>query len=439
MLLSRACNVWLVCEFPMSDSAEVSVSRAAAIVAFGLGTLFFCYAFIQRVAPSVMTSELMRDFAVGGAALGSLSAFYFYTYAAIQLPVGMLTDRFGPRKLMSAAAALCAIASLVFASSDSLLTASIGRAMIGGTVAFGFVCTMSIAGYWFRPSQYAMLAGVLQAVGMCGAIFGQAPLRHVVESFGWRGTVYSLALIALLLSVLLFFLIPRRSQSQRVTEVRVGIFDGLGAVAVNGQTWLCALIGFGMAAIMLAFGGLWAVPWLSTVQGYSTAEAAGIASTLFAGWAIFSPLVGWFSDRIGRRNPIMQGGALLCLAAFSCAVFYTPQNTLLLIALIFAAGIGGCTMTVCFSSVREHNDINYSSTSLGLMNMCIVGSGAVMQPLIGWLLDLNWSGTMHEGARVYSDNAYTIAFSSLCVVTAAAFIGTLFLRETYCKQSETQS
>ena len=139
----------------------ITVTRRSAIIGFTLGTLFFCYAFIQRVSPSVMTNELMRDFAVGGAALGSLSAFYFYAYASIQLPVGMLTDRFGPRKLMSVAAALCAVASLGFAFSDSLITASLGRALIGGPVAFAFVGTLAIYGYWVKPAQYAMLAGIL--------------------------------------------------------------------------------------------------------------------------------------------------------------------------------------------------------------------------------------------------------------------------------------
>ncbi len=139
----------------MSNTAVARPGRGQAILAFALGTLFFGYAFVQRVSPSVMTEELMRDFAVGGAALGSLSAFYFYTYASIQLPVGMLTDRFGPRKLMSFAAGLCALAALVFAQSESLLGASLGRALIGGTVAFAFVGTLAIAGYWFAPASMA--------------------------------------------------------------------------------------------------------------------------------------------------------------------------------------------------------------------------------------------------------------------------------------------
>ena len=404
------------------------------MIAFALGTLFFGYAFVQRVSPSVMTNELMRDFAVGGAALGSLSAFYFYAYASIQLPVGMLTDRYGPRKLMSFAAGLCAIASVGFALSDSVVTASIGRALIGGTVAFGFVGTLAIAGYWFKPSQYAMLAGLIQTVGMSGAIFGQAPLRQVVESIGWRGTMGALGGIAVLLSILLFVLVPHRTREQRNLEAGVGILDGLKSVASNTQTWLCAVIGFGMAAILLSFAGLWGVPWLNSVHGYSTLQSAGIASMLFAGWAIFSPLMGWLSDRIGRRNPIMTIGAIISVTAFTVVVFYTPESTALLMAMIFLTGVGGCSMTACFSSVKELNNLEYSSTALGLVNMCIVGAGAVMQPLIGWLLDMNWTGTIVDGARVYSASAYTSAFSSLLVVNLVALVGSLLLRETRCKQ-----
>jgi len=368
-----------------------SVTPRRAVIAFALGSLFFGYAFIQRVSPSVMTNELMRDFAVGGAALGSLSAFYFYAYASIQLPVGMLTDRYGPRKLMSFAVGLCAIASVGFAYSDSILTASIGRALIGGTVAFAFVGTLAIAGYWFKPSQYAMLAGLLQSVGMSGAIFGQAPLRQVVESIGWRGTMGALGVIAVLLSIMLFVLVPHRTREQRNLKSGVGALSGLKSVASNSQTWLCAAIGFGMVAILLGFGSLWGVPWLNSVHGYTTLQAAGIVSMLFVSWAIFSPLVGWLSDRIRRRNPIVIVGGIISVASFTVVVFYTPESTALLMLMIFLTGLGGCSITVCFSSVKELNNLEYSSTALGLMNMCIVGAGAVMQPLIGWLLDMNWT------------------------------------------------
>ena len=157
-----------------------------------------------------MTDELMRDFSVGGAALGSLSAWYFYTYASIQLPVGILIDRFGPRKLVGVTMGLCALVSIGFAMSDSLLSASIARAFIGGTVAFAFVGTLTIAGYWFAPKRFAMLTGILMSVGMMGAILGQAPLRYAVEQLGWRETTIVLAGVAVVLGVLLFLVTPNR-------------------------------------------------------------------------------------------------------------------------------------------------------------------------------------------------------------------------------------
>ena len=425
----------------MSKGSQPTVDQASArqpgaVVAFVLGALFFGYAFVQRVSPSVMTAELMSEFAVGATALGSLSAFYFYTYASIQLPVGVLTDRFGPRKLMSFAVGLCALASLGFAFSDSIITASIGRALIGGTVAFAFVGTLSIAGYWFSARRYALLAGLLQTVGMCGAIFGQAPLRHMVESIGWRSSMMVLAGVAILLSLLLFFLVPRRSAAQLHVEGQPKILEGLKLVAGNRQTWICAIIGFGMSASMLGFGGLWSVPWLTIVHGYSTVEAAGIASMIFVGWGIFSPIVGWLSDKSGRRNPIITLGSLVCLSAFAVLIYYTPNSTALIMLLIFLTGAGGSAMTAGFSSVRELNHPSFSSTALGLMNMFIVGAGAVMQPLIGWLLDRNWDGVLENGARVYSTQAFEVAFTSLLVMTFAAFIGSLLLRETYCKPIE---
>ena len=412
----------------------MSITRQRAVLAFALGTLFFAYAFIQRVSPSVMTNELMRDFSVGGAALGSLSAFYFYAYASIQLPVGMLTDHFGPRKLMSVAAAFCALASVGLGLSDSLLAASLSRAFIGATVAFGFVGTMAIAGYWFKPAQYAMLAGLLQTVGMSGAIFGQAPLRQLVEGVGWRDTMHLLAVVAILMAILIFIAVPQRSQEQKQVGARPGILSGLKAVTSNHQTWVCSVIGFGMAATMLGFGGLWGVPWLSSVRGYSVIQSAGITSMVFVGWAVFSPLVGWASDRLGRRNLILKFGAVIALLSLTVVIHFTPQNTALLMLMIFLTGAGGSAMTVCFSSVKELNQLTYSSTALGLMNMCIVGSGAVMQPLIGWLLDTQWDNTLVDGARIYSESAFVYALSSLLVVNAAALVASFMLRETHCQQ-----
>ena len=144
-----------------------TVSNSRALAAFSMGALFFALAFVQRVAPSVMTTELMRDFAVGGAALGTLSGWYFYAYASIQIPVGMLNDRFGPRKLMSVAVAVCALGSFGFALSETVLAASFFRAVVGASVAFAFR----------RHADHRRL--LVRAGALCDAGGNGADRRHV--------------------------------------------------------------------------------------------------------------------------------------------------------------------------------------------------------------------------------------------------------------------
>jgi len=413
------------------------VSPARALAAFSFGALFFALAFIQRVAPSVFTGELMRDFAVGAAALGALSAWYFYAYAAIQIPVGMLNDRFGPRKLMSAALAVCALGSAGFALSESVAAASLFRAAIGAAVAFAFVGTLTIAHYWFAPARFAMLAGAVQTVGMCGAVLGQAPLRHLVEAAGWRATVGAMAAAAVVMAVAVFYIVPRRPQKAAPPApppARPGAFTGVATVAANPQTWACAGIGFGMTATMLAFAGLWAVPWLSDVYAYPVAQAAGVASLLFVGWAVGAPGSGWLSDRIGRRKPVLLAGVLCSAAVFSVTLFAGFSAPAALAVLFFLLGLSGSFMTVGFGAMREVNPLQHSATAMGVFNMFVVGSGAVMQPVLGWLLDLNWDGAAAAGARIYTAAAYTKALSALLATHALALACVLLLRETRCRQ-----
>lgn len=413
-----------------AQDGDEPVTRSRAWAAFLLGTTFFAYAFAQRVAPSVMTGELMRDLAVGGAALGSLSAFYFYTYAAIQLPVGVLIDRFGPRRLLSVALLVCAFASVGFALSDSLAAASVTRGLIGATVGFGFVGTLTIAAYWFPPSRFALLSGMLMTVGMIGAMAGQAPLRLLVETFDWRQAVFMLATAGAVLGVLLYMVVPERPHSQAARAARRHPLAGLGAVLRNRQSWLCAGIGFGPTGTLLALSGLWAVPWLSTVHGFRPSGAAGIASMVFLGWAIGAPLLGWISDRCARRKPVIIAGLALSLAALCALLFSGFTQTSVLGSLFLINGIGSSAMVVAYGAVRELNRQEDSATALSLVNMFVVGSGAILQPLIGWLLDLQWTGEQLDGARVYDASAYALAFATLVAANGIGLVCALGLRET---------
>ncbi len=420
----------------MNDKAS-QVSRARALAAFLVGCTFFVYAFVHRVAPSVMTEDLMRDFAVGGSALGVLSAMYFYAYVALQIPVGMLIDRFGPRRLMSGALLVCACASFGMATSETLLAASISRFLIGGSVAFAFVGTLTLLTFWFDSHRFATYAGILQSAGMLGAMLGQAPLRIAVEALSWRGATIMLAVVGLTLAALAYTLIPRRPVKERSTAANETENAGVGSILKQRRNWLCALVGFGMAAPMLGFAALWAVPWLSTVHGLDQTQSAGIASTVFLGWLAGAPVCGWLSEIIGRRIPVLLAGSLLSLTTFVAILLvdnaYTNTNATILTILFFLNGLGGCTMVICFSVMREYNASNNTAASLGMVNTLVVGSGAVMQPLIGWLLDLRWGETLIDGVRIYTAENYQAAFQVLILANVMAIVCSMLLKETYCQ------
>lgn len=393
--------------------------------------LFFFYAWVLRVAPSVMIEELMRDFAVGAAAIGNLSAFYFYGYAGMQVPVGMMIDRFGPRRLIASSAAVCALGCVLFAMSTAFWGVAAGRFLIGASAAFSLVGAMAVAGQWFPANRFALLSGWAMLMGMAGGVFGQAPLRLLVETLDWRRAVLVTAAGGVMIAIAAWLTVRDR---QRGSGGLGQVFAGLGSVMRNRQTWLIAIAGLGTTGPLLGFAGLWGVPYLTVTAGVDQAAAASITSTLFIGWGIGAPLFGWLSDRVGRRRLPFVAGLMLVTASMAALVYVPGLSVAAIVGLCFLCGFGGSSQIVGFAAAREHNAIAFSGTAIGLVNGMVTGAGALYQPLLGWLLDLAWGGQMASGARIYDAAAYRFAFG---VLVAGAFVGllcTLAMRETYCRQ-----
>ena len=417
-----------------ADDAQTTPPQALLLLGYFLAAFYFFYAFVQRVTPGIMVDDLMRDFAVGGALLGNLSAFYFYAYASIQMAVGVLMDRIGPRRLMAAACLTAALGSLIFSLADSLALAYAGRLLIGFGSAFAWVGLLTFSATWFPPRRFALLTGGGQLLGVAGGIFGQVPLQLAVAALGWRASSMALAGLGLVLCVLILLVVRDRPQSDAESESgQRSILAGLSHTGRNLQTWLAAVHGFGMTGTMLVFGGLWGVPFLRSVHGLEPIMAAGVNSWLFIGWGIGAVTVGWLSDHLGNRLRLMFVGALLATICAASVLYLPSPGPSILAVLLCLQGVGSSSMVLCFAFGREHNPSWASGATLGLINMFVTGSGAVLQPLVGWLLDQNWNGVLLDGARVYDAAAYQNALLILPIAALIGCIAAVFSKETYCR------
>ena len=414
---------------------------------WGIGALFYLIGFFHRVAPAVMTTELMQAFDISASALGNLSALYFYAYVAMQIPTGILADIWGPRRLLSAGAMVAGCGALIFAAAANLFWAGLGRFLIGGSVAVAYVGILKLATNWFRPYMYSMIAGVGLMAGIVGAVFAGVPLRLMVDRFGWRPGMMASAAVTLTVGVLVWWLVrdePRQlgyanfndassaPEASRPARPLMNLKDVLS----YGNTWLLFFSPGGLVGAVLTFSGLWGVPYLTTHQGMSPSGAATLTTALLVSWALASPLIGRLSDRIGRRKPLFIAGSLAAALCWLMVIFLTDLPPAALAVLYVASGITSASFISCFAHAKESVPLNLSGTAAGVMNMGIMLGPTVMQPAVGWMLDRKWGGATVDGVRIYSLEAYRSGFTLMIVWIFLGVIVLAFSRETHCRQAQ---
>ena len=423
-------------------SATLPPARLAWTV-WGLGAALYIIGFFQRVAPGVMTSELMNDFNLTAAALGNLSAFYFYSYVAMQIPTGLLADSWGPRRLLTAGALVAGGGSLSFALADGMFWACAGRLLIGGSVAVAFVAMMKLSSHWMAPRQFALASGMALFLGILGAVFAGTPLRLMVDAFGWRPVMLASSTLPFAVAALIWIIVrddPReRGYASYASEVpagapRIGIIAGLRKVFEYRNTWLLLLTPGSVAGSVLAFAGLWGVPFLTTHYGLTPPQAAALCSAQLLAWAVGGPVFGGLSDRIGRRKPLYVAGCSISAVGWGLIILVPGLPLFFLIALLIVIGFAAGCMIIGFAFAKESVPLPLAGTAAGVCNMGSMMGPMLLQPAVGWMLDRQWDGTMSAGARVYGLEAFRLGFSLMLAWTVLSLVLITLTRETGCRQ-----
>lgn len=423
----------------MSVTMQAKMTKQATTVGWmmcALGAMFYFYEYLLRVSPSVMTTELMLNYHINAAQLGHLTAFYYYIYAPMQMPVGMLMDRYGPRKLLSFAALCCAVGSHMFIATHSLLVADFGRFLVGFGSAFAFVGVLKLATLWLPADKFAIASGMNMALGTIGGMVGDIGLTKLVRYVGWRETGYEEAIFGAVLTVLLFLILrdgPKGSEhdSPHTHSDFKDVFKGFFSIISDPQIWANGMVGCLMYVSTAAFTELWGIPYLKQVHHLSPEVAATTISAIFMGWAVGGPLVGYISDRLRRRVLPMTVGSAVGAVLFTI-ILYVPNLPIpALMGIFFIFGLFSSAQVICFAVGREISPSRSAGTAVALTNMFVMLSGVVFQPLVGVLL------TMFEGAKgaasighIYAPHTYQMALAVIPVGLVISVLLTFFMKET---------
>lgn len=421
---------------------EAKGGLRAWIVVFAAG-LFFFYEFMQLNMFNAINPGLLRTFDVDAAQLGHLSAFYFYSNLVFLFPAGMLLDRFSTRRIILIAASICVLGTFSFGLAPNFTVAKIARFMTGIGSAFCFLSSVRIASRWFPARQMALATGFIVTMAMFGGWVAQTPLTLLVEHYGWRHAIimdgfFGVAIVAF--AILFIRDYPAdmaHAQEHHQQQLQLmGFWNSIRQALLNVQNWLCGFYTSLLNLPIFLFGALWGGLYLTQVHHFTRTEAANITSMVFIGTIIGSPLAGWISDQLGNRRQPMIIGALLSLAMLF-GIMYLPSagyHTMLL--LFFLTGLFTSTQVISYPLVAETNPRALTASSVSVVSFCCIGSGAIFQPLFGWLMDLRWTGQYVDHVRFYPADAYHLALMIMPIAFVIGLCAILLAKESHCHIKE---
>jgi MFS family permease len=418
-----------------NQNADSKNYLRSAWIVWGLAAAFYFSDYLARVAPGVMHKYLQMDFGMNEAGFGILTASFYIPYIFMQIPVGLTVDRMSVRWLLTIMSLITAFGCCVFGLADGLITASVGRMLIGFSAAFAFVCSLRLATSWFPPTMLGLLSGLTQSLGMLGAAAGEAPVSFLVSNVGWRHSMLIIAFLFIALAGLLYqFIQDKPGVHPRValTPPRISIVQSLKIILSCKQTWLNALYAgflFGPTAVI---GEAIGPAYLQFGRGLGMHAAAFATGLIFIGWGISGPLSGWLSDKMGRRKPIMIVSALCGIVFTSLFVFLPNLSETSAYLIFFAFGLTNTGVAIAYAVSTELHDRSLVGTSIAFTNMTSIFVGALLQPLVGCLVD------MVSGVRAYNvEHLLLIDFQSglkiLPLCSLVALVLAFTIKETYCK------
>jgi predicted MFS family arabinose efflux permease len=376
-----------------TDAEVIPLSnRSLGLLAFTSLSVLYFFAIFQRVGTATIADDLTRDFGTDASILGLMSGMYFYSYAAAQIPVGIMLDRIGIRKTITMLGALACVGDLVFSSSPSIWFLALGRALIGFGVGGFYVSSLKALAFSYNPQRYATLAGVLTSIGNIGGIAAFSPLALLSLAVGWRESFLLIFFFMLLFVGIAWF--AMKDGQDKPTPSGRSISSDLRAVFTNKEVPKLVSTPLLVFGFFISFQGLWVTPFLMNVYGMDKSAASLISMFIGIGFIITFPLVGLISDRIRRRKPMLLMGHILCLIFWlTMAIFGGSLDSIQLIGLLFYLGFAFGFVAIYMTLPVKLFPKEISGSAIAGLNIFGFIGGGFFQYFMGFILESTYGGT----------------------------------------------
>src|SRR3990167_361966 len=408
---------------------------------FAVGVLYYCFAYLLRVYPSVMELDLRSYFHITASEFGLLTSFYYFAYAPMQLPVGVSVDRIGPRKSLIVACIISTFGVFLFAYFDHIAFSLLGRFLVGFGAAFAYVTALKLTATWLPRKYFVTATGMVTGCGMVSAIMTDMYLTHLIESSGFKHALYFPLLTGLFVLCFIFLIVrdkPKKiSSTPTICEEEASALSYqqlahyLKTIIRNPQMWLIGSVGALLYLPASVFLDVWAIPYLRNVYHLTPQAAALGVSLMLGGWICSSFTSCALSDLLGTRKKPLMISSFIGIFISAALIFATSMPTYLLYSLLFVFGLCCGPHPLCFTLSKENNAHAISGTAVSFANFVIMMGGFIFQPTVGKILDWLWEGDMINGIRSYSAHDYRLALSILPIGLAIATVCTLLIKETY--------
>ncbi len=402
-----------------------------AYVGWLIFALFYFYQYILRVAPGVLVDEMRHSYRITAEQFASLGALYLLSYSLLQVPLGIIVDKIGVKKMCLYSIAVLTFGAMLMSVTEVFWVAQLSRFIIGAGSASAFMCALKFIADHIPPGNRGFLMGATLAFGTAGAVFSARIVKYLDEVFSWRDVIMLNAGIGFIIFVLMALVIRGARHDHSIVinnkSWKENISDVV-AIFCSSKIIIYAILAIGLYAPLSALADLWGTAFLKQKYGISKSDAAQLGMVLYIGLTVGSLVLPWFSEKYQLLNKAVIFCGCGLLVTFSMLIYMPSFSLSSLVILLFIIGFFCGAEMMCFTGALEESNKYDSGQIIGVVNTLNMLGGAIIQQSVGYLLDKQWNGVVDEfGLRQYSTEQFQNSLTILTVLIAVCCVSSLAL------------